>query len=354
MIVLQENWNNNEAWDGFIENQPEARFSHLSSYGGVVDCYGYTPRNICFLKGDEIIAALPAVQASSLIFGRRWISQPFSEYGGILISDTATEEEVNTILSLLKDYAAKKGIEIEMHGNYGVPEAIRQTAFQSANEHAIAFLDIRDEADNIWKNVISYEARKAVNKATRAGIKIVDKCTSELIRDSFYPLYLQSMKRLGAPPHSIDYYLNSQRLYKDKMIILWAVLDDTKIAALLGFACGKRISIINIVSDPAFWNHRPNDLLHWQFICKAIQEGYEFFDFGSVRYGGQEHFKKKWGCQMTPYAYYFLSKQADSSAPRTFNSSSAFMKKSADLWNKHVPIGVTAVLGPIIRKHLTR
>jgi hypothetical protein len=106
------------------------------------------------------------------------------------------------------------------------------------------------------------------------------------------------------------------------------------------------------VSDPADWQYRPNDLLHWEYICHAIERGCAYFDFGSVRYDGQRLYKSKWGCTFIDQAYGFIS--ARSQPVRTFNSSSSTMQRLAAVWARYMPQRLADRLGPAIRQVLAR
>lgn len=356
MIELRDHWTDQRAWDEFVDSHQQGRFSHLLAYSDVVQCYGYRPRNIAFIKNRVLIGVLPAVEARSLLFGRRMISQPFSEYGGILASSELSDDDVRSMFRELDSFLLRNRRygTMEVHGNHGVPARLREFNFQAKHAHHIAYLRTAKPTNEIWQNVIQYEARKAVNKARRSAIEIVDECDAKIIRKLFYPMYLRSAKRLGVPPHKVDYYLDCYRAFGARMKMLWALRGSTRIGALLGFASGQRVSIINTVSDPEYWGLRPNDLLHWDFIRRTAESGYAFFDFGSVRYGGQEHFKKKWGCEFEDYKCYFWSGSGASASARTFNTSGATMSFFSRLWATCVPITVSAYCGPVIRKHLMR
>jgi len=164
------------------------------------------------------------------------------------------------------------------------------------------------------------------------------------------------MTRLGLPPHSIQYYLRAKAAYGDRLGIFWAMHAGIPIAGLLGFACGKHINIINIVLDERHWEVRPNDLVHWEYIKWAHANRYQFFDFGSIRYEGQLHYKKKWACIIDDHGYYFLRKNGHTPEKQaaTFDSSSPAMKRFSEIWSKFVPRRVSCFIGPFLRKHLVR
>lgn len=356
MIELHEDWTDHAEWDRFVTGHAQARFSDLWHYGQVVECYGYEPANLCFTEDGRIVAVLPAVRARSLLFGHRLISQPFSEYGGLLLDEGLSEAQARVVFDLLKRSLARgrRGGAIEIHGNHGVRPELREPTFTGTSPHHIAFLDTHRPADEIWKNELNQGARKSVNKARKAGLVVAEDHSPDAIERDFFPLYLQSMKRLGVPPHRIGYYLNCEKALGAHLRILWAELDGKRVAALLGFACGKRVSIINTVSDPAYWSLCPNDLLHWDFIRRTVDEGYAFFDFGSVRYGGQEEFKRKWGCQMAEHKRYFLTGREAAAPAKTFDTSGSMMSSFSALWAKYVPDAVCTRLGPVIRAQLMR
>src|SRR5258706_9739787 len=85
MITLTEDWNDRVVWDNFVEGHEQGRFCHLFNYSDVVACYDYTPARIAFMKKGTLVAVLPAALAHSLLFGPNLVSQPFSEYGGLLV-----------------------------------------------------------------------------------------------------------------------------------------------------------------------------------------------------------------------------------------------------------------------------
>ncbi|HTT79714.1 MAG TPA: GNAT family N-acetyltransferase [Stellaceae bacterium] len=351
MMVLRDDWEDRAAWDCFAERHSEARFCHLFSYAAVLQCYGYVPRNICFLKNREIVGVLPATQINTMFSGRKLVSQPFSEYGGLLAEPQLSADDIAEIFSLTIAYSRSTlNIKmIEIHGNHGVPNAWQQNWTVRSTPLHIAVLPLNRPPDELWQKVLNYSARKAINQARGYGLEVVFECDDEIIARHFYPLYLRTMKRLGAPPHKISYFLHCYRAFGDKMIIGWAKRDGEIVAGLLGFSCGNRISIISTVSDRRNWHLRPNDLLHWEFIKRAAETGHAIFDFGSVRYQGQRDFKKKWGCEFVEHENYFVGPGRGG-----IDSSSKSMQTMAALWARYMPSGLARGVGPMIRRQLAR
>jgi hypothetical protein len=226
--------------------------------------------------------------------------------------------------------------------------------FKLCNPHKYAYLKLDRPMQNMWNEIVDRQVRKAVNKAKRSNIMTEQGCDEESISRRFFPLYLQSMKRLGVPPHSVEYFVRCWHFLQNRMKIFWAVREGKTIAALLGFTCGIRVNIVSTASDASYWDYRPNDLLHWEFIKWAQEEGYEYFDFGSVRYEGQLRYKQKWGCTIRDHSYYLLSADGREGKTMTFDSSSWLMKNLATVWSKYVPCSLSKAIGPVIRKYLVR
>ena len=59
---------------------------HLTGFRSAVDAtYGLEPFYRIYKKGGEIRAVFPGFFHPSRIYGRKIVSQPFSEYGGLLL-----------------------------------------------------------------------------------------------------------------------------------------------------------------------------------------------------------------------------------------------------------------------------
>jgi serine/alanine adding enzyme len=347
---LKENW---AEWNQFAKSQQGVGFYHLSQYSKLIEeTYGYEAVGFILKKGGQIQAVLPASFSKSILFGKKLVSQPFSEYGGIL-SGAIEENGYSVLLRYVKEYCLRRGIpNLEIHGNLGLPDDIKDGYFLAANPYRYAVLKLLADPESMRKMVFDYQIRKALNKAERSAVRGFQDSSPEIIKEKFWPLFLRSMKRLGSPPHPLNYFMRLQKYYPENLKVFWAEVQGKLVSALLGFAVGKRIQITNIVSDESHWELRPNDFVHWEFIKWGCENGYEEFDFGSARYEGQVKYKKKWGAEFNDCGYYYLS--TDNKGVRTFNSSSDTMALFSQLWSRVMPLAVTPLIGPVIRKHLVR
>ena len=340
-------------WNEYVESHQESRYCHLWQYNKVLmESYGFEPHYLIIKNNQITVGLLPFCAANSLFFGKILVSQPFSEYGGMLLDEIHVEDYkiINDYLvNMLRTLNCNK---MEIHGNIGVSTSINENYMLLLNQYKYATLKINSNYQHIKDKVVDYQIRKALKKADNSGLECFQDNSLDIIQNIFWPLYLNSMKRLGSPPHTINYFINLKKYFGEKLKIFWVKYNSNIISGLMGFTVGKRIQITNIVSDEKYWECRPNDLAHWEFIKWGCENGYEVFDFGSVRYEGQLKYKKKWGTDIYNTGYYFIAE--NNSKIKTFSSSSENLMHLSKFWSNYMPISITKLIGPFIRKNLVR
>jgi len=338
-------------WDAFVETHPHGRFIHLAGFKKTVeDVYGLKPNYWLFQESGKIRAVFPSFFHRACLTGKKLISQPFSEYGGILFAPDAEPAERRAILSglpLIVDKSREKGrlayLEIRGFPDLGYGEA---GLFQKIRLYERAALPL-DPGLKLWDKV-DYSVRKNVRKARASGLELRPLRTPEDIRTIFYPLHLRSLKRLGSPPHPLDYFLKHRENLGERMRISTAWLGKRPIGALLGWVVGSSVQITDIASDERFFAYRAVDLLHFELIDWAISQGFRLFDFGPVRYEGQRRYKTKWGVELHEYAHYCFParKGRGPLSDRTLPARAA-----RSVW-RFVPSALAAKIGRRLRREL--
>jgi len=334
-------------WDRFVEAQEESRFIHLIGFKRVIErIYKFEPFYLYFEKGVEILAIFSSFIHNSIFTGRKIVSQPFSEYGGLIFSNSLKEDEKNSILeelfSILKNTMEKrsiKGVEIRGKTDKGVERFAQKIVL---GEYGIR----RFNKDNdLWKSV-DYMVRKAVNKAKREGVEIYEDQNFDKIKE-FYHLHLMTMKRLGSPPHPYSYFLNLKKELKERIKIFYAIYKGRIISALLGWKVGKIIHITDNPSDERFFPLRGNDYLHYHFLEWAKENNFEFFDFGPMRYEGQEFYKRKWNLETYEYSILHYPQELGTLAYKP----PFYVKIARKIW-RFVPKEFSRYIGKFLRKEL--
>jgi len=87
MLTLVRDDSAGKPWDRFVEQHPAATVAHLSAWGRIVGgAYDHASVYLSIEDDGEKLGVLPLVLVSSRIFGRRLVSMPFLDYGGVLSS----------------------------------------------------------------------------------------------------------------------------------------------------------------------------------------------------------------------------------------------------------------------------
>lgn len=342
------------SWDQFVNSHPEGRYCHLWGYKQALErAYRYHCVYLKFLLGQKLIGVFPSIKVRRR--GGWLISQPFNEYGGPLTQLLSAGEYQELTHHLVRAALDEGCHAIEVRGGIGCEQAAQAAGWATQPLHSYALLTLSDP-DQLWRKSLTNEARKGVNKGRKSGLTVEIRRGMAAIGDPFYNLYLVSMKRLGVPPHSEDFFKELAAGIGDRLVAAWALNEDRPAAILLGATTGQRVHIFVIASAPEAWPMRPSDLAHWELIHWACREGLQVFDFGSARYSGQIQFKKKWGVTLHDYCFYLIGAPESGRKLKieTVQTSSRSMSAMAALWRWVMPLGLTQMIGPPIRKYLTK
>jgi lipid II:glycine glycyltransferase (peptidoglycan interpeptide bridge formation enzyme) len=94
----------------------------------------------------------------------------------------------------------------------------------------------------------------------------------------------------------------------------------------------------------------PNIFLYWTMMEFARDAGLTYFEFGRSSPGeGTYNFKKQWGAKPVPLHWTYISLN-DQPINETVSEKSKF-EKAIRIWKK-LPVSVTKVIGPRIRKYI--
>jgi hypothetical protein len=344
-----------DEWDDYVRAHSEARFCHSTAYQlAVREGYGLEPIRFALRRSGRMCGVFGVAAGRSMIFGRKWISMPYGEYGGFLIDPDVPDQEARRFAEVVIEEARRSSVGcVEVNGILGLASDPDSQTFRPAVGYEVAVLDLSPGPKALLEKTVTYEVRKAIRKAESRGLTAREASDRRTIREIFYPMHLDSMRRLGVPPHSQRYFLGLKAGFGEDMKIFWAERDGMVQAGLLGIRSGARVQIIATVSRPDGWEDRPNDLAHWAFISWACEQGVRWFDFGSVRYEGQRRFKKKWGVAFSPAAHW-IAHLSGTRRVATFDSSSESLSLASRAWKAAVPLPATRWLGPLLRKQLLR
>ncbi len=344
-------------WDSLVENHEQGRFVHLIGFKRAVEKnYHLKPVYLAYLEKNDVLGLFPGFFHQSFLFGRKIISQPFSEYGGLLLRPDLSAEKKSVIRATFLEFMRKKMKEagwpfLEMHHP---PDAWALTAegFEARKLFRRSWMELEDPR-LLWEKLDPKE-RNILRRAQAYQLKmgIIDDVQD--IKKKFYLLYLKTMKRLGSPPHPVSFFIDLFQLLSSHLKIFIFHLKSIPVSALVAWCVGRTVHITEMVSDEKYFLVKPNDWAIWQFLSWAWNEGYHIFDFGPVRYRGQEIFKKKWLMRLENYYYVYVSAEAGEAKKikNVFSGESFLLRLAPLVWKNSLPLPLTAAIGKYFRRQL--
>lgn len=138
-------------------------------------------------------------------------------------------------------------------------------------------LDLTAEIDYIWMNQISTQNRNVIRKCIKNNLKVVK---SDDYKE-FISIYLETMEKVGADEFysfDADYF---HKMKEDKSCTLLAVMqEDRMIAAAVFMGYGDYFHYHLSGSRRDALKLSPNNILLWEAIKYAKEQGYKRMHFG--------------------------------------------------------------------------
>jgi len=363
-----------ERWDGYVRKRPDASLYHLFGWRDVIRrTYGHDTHYLMAVGGapaaatqsgeksaappGETVGILPLVHLKSMLFGNCLVSMPFVDGGGILAESKGVEEG---LLSEAVAIGRRIGADrIELRCERAIAscdDAIRTGGDRRAAPSLIArrsdkvrmLLKLPPSSEELVKSFRS-KLRSQINRPLKEG------CTSsigglELLED-FYRVVLINMRDLGSPVHSRALMRHVLEAFSEHSRIVVIYNSGTPIASALITGFNGILRNPWASSDRKYAVMSPNMLLYLRMLEFGCDNGYRVFDFGRSTPGeGTYRFKEQWGAAPAPLHWYLISLNGKSIDPNITGTERFEM--AARFWRR-LPLAVTRVLGPRIRKHIS-
>jgi len=205
------------------------------------------------------------------------------------------------------------------------------------------------ESSELLRGSFKSKLRSQINKPLKEG------CTCsigglELLKD-FYKVFLVNMRDLGSPVHSVDLMRHVLREFPERSRIFVVYKSEEPVASALVVGFDKVLRNPWASSIRKYASLSPNMLLYLRMLEFACDNGYRIFDFGrSTKGEGTYNFKEQWGAVGAPLYWHYVS--LDGKVPNPESVGKERFETATRYWQK-LPLIVTRVIGPSIRKHIS-
>jgi len=331
-----------ENWNQYVQSTIGSCLYHRWEFKDLIhQSFGHdTSYFAAFDEQNKICGILPAVELNSSLFGHFFVSVPFFNYGGPLAGNA--EIEMQLIDGLIQEAKEKEIEHVEIRcakQRHGLLEKTNKVSMMLA---------LPDNKEILWKE-IGTKVRAQVKKSDRFELSI--KFGKAELLDDFYYVFSQNMRDLGTPVYSKIFFSNLLESALANEFHLGVVYKDSKPVSccfLMGHKDTLEIPWASTLKSANLMN--ANMFMYWNVLAKAIDEGYQFFDFGrSSKDAGTFKFKKQWGAKPQQlYWYYWL---ASGDELPELNPNNPKYKLLIWVWKK-MPVWLTKLIGPLVVKFL--
>lgn len=286
-------------WSAFVDSCPATLPFHRPVWAQLIaQCYGYRPFVLAVMDGDgSMLAGVPVLELGNRLIGRRWVSQPFTDYSPVLSRRWPPHELVDALVHEVRRQPLDA---FELHA--ALPEACHVYSRVDAVHHTLALSPDPRALYTQFSRMHQGNIRRAERSSMqlRFGHSAYD-------LDVFYRLHAATRHRLGVPVQPRRFFrLLAHHFIKPGMgYIASAFVDGTPVASGVFLTWNGVILYKYSASDPRFWTYRPNNLLTWAVIRWACEHGFHTMDWGStdIHNEGLRKFKDGWGARETPLVH---------------------------------------------------
>jgi FemAB-related protein (PEP-CTERM system-associated) len=327
------------------DRQPE-HLAHAPEWASVIGrAYGHAPLYLAAEDRAGQRGLLPAFIVRRPIVGPVVTSMPFLDGGG----PSGSSDLVEPLVRRLLDEAGRAGARhVELRCSHKLT-----IATAAPMEHKVNMvLGLPSNPDLAWQK-IDRAARSQIRKAERSGLS-VDVGGADYV-DTFYSIFTSRMRELGSPVHAKAFFTATVDGFGDRARVALVRKGSLPIGGLIALATDNALTVPWASCLSEHLSLCPNMLLYWETIRTACRDGFGRFDFGrSTRGSGTYKFKRQWGAQEQPLFWYTIPVK-----PNTQPRAEAAQSPSLDgglstfvhLW-RHLPLSLTRVMGPRVRKYL--
>ncbi len=327
-------------WDTYVASHPEATFFHKAGWKRVIErSFGQTTHFLCAEEGGRIRGLLPLAHYKSRLFGNALISNGCCMGGGPIGDDDAVLDALDTAACALMDGLRTDFLEyrrpIRRHPDWAVRDDLYVTFERSIDP---------DEEKNLKQ--IPRKQRAVVRKAIDIGLV----AEIDYTVDRFYPLYAETVHRLGTPVFAKSYFRNLVKEFGTDCDILTVSNNGKPVSSVLSFYFRDRVMPYYAGAGQGAREVGANDFMYWRLMRHAVERGYRVFDFGRSKIGsGPWSFKKNWGFEPEPVVHEY--RLAAGGAVPEINPLNPKYRLFIAAW-KRLPRTVANTVGPLIVRNI--
>jgi Acetyltransferase (GNAT) domain len=282
-------------WDEFVGHHKWGLVGHLSGWKRAIEeTFPHIKGQILALRSGsgKLVAGIPIYRVKSSFLGNRTVSIPFATLCDPLVN---SGNQMKTLVTHLSgSHSGSMRISTwRAAETLGLEDKTYDTGFL---HH---FLTLDSPFEELTRQFSKTAVRQMVVRAQRSGVD-VEAYGGDIGLKTFYDLYCLTRHRLGLPSMPFRFFDSLYRhLGSDRVLLLHARRGTQVLGSILAFKWKEMIAVECMGEGPEARKLGVNQLLWWEAIRLACEQGYRLFSFGRTHQSnkGLVDFKRRWGTQ---------------------------------------------------------
>ena len=327
-------------WDKYVSQHPESTVYHLFNWGDVyLKTFNIKSVFITAFENDNIRGVFPLFHLKDIMLRNFLCTGLFGSYGDILADKHDITER---LFQYAVEITEKEKCKYILIKNYK-SEISDMTAMKG---YVTDILTLDGDVGRIWQG-FNAKLRNQIRKAEQNNLKVVT--DNENVNDFYYVLS-SNIKGHGTPVYGISFINNILSCFPDDACITVVKFKDRLIGGALNIIFKDTMYVPFAASLRKYFYLCPNNILYWELIKKAVDNGCRYFDFGRSTQGSGTHaFKRQWGTDTISLNYQYYSPAGKK--VKALNPENIKFKILTGLW-KRLPLFLANYIGPKIIKYL--
>jgi CelD/BcsL family acetyltransferase involved in cellulose biosynthesis len=313
-------------WLEFVSSSQDALPYHHPAWAEVfAECYGFRTFALAVVDADgRISAGLPVAEVGVPFRGRRWVSLPFTDFLPPLAED---DDALGRLVEEVSSQRKRAGIRaVELRAEVNLP-GVHPVAESFAH-----VLRLQADPQAVFETFKRSQVQGAIQKAEREGVKVRRAETSRDLTHLFFALHAETRRRHGIPvqPRRFFELLWTRIVEPGLGYVLLAEVDGRTIAGAVFLAWNGTVVYKYSAARREDSRYRPTNLIIWNAIREACEQGGQTFDFGRTDAGneGLLAFKRGWGTEERPLIYTAIGDEAPASSERSSRLLEVIIRRS--------------------------
>jgi hypothetical protein len=268
--------------------------------------FSYAPIRVTLPSGNTVFIPCNVVETRFKML-RVLRSTPPDSFGNIYTSKQLTLPLLLEAFRAVSRHPFVHSLTIAFHPLHRHADVIRALPdeYVLSRRGATRVLELSMPFERIWETVFCKQHRRKIRTAIKSGVQVkVDGSGAGI--EAYYPLHVESCKRLGLPrAEPIEFFYDLKAAVPAYYSLWLAHVGGRAIAGLIVLTRGRRVYAYQMSSSERDWDLYPNHLLFSTVIEHACAVGAEYIDFLPTGFAsGPETFKERFGARRLPYSVY--------------------------------------------------